>query len=53
VLVLHSDGLSARWRWSDFPDLAGASAPVVAQGLLRALVRENDDATVIVVKQDR
>lgn len=50
VMVLHSDGLITHWRWSDFPHLAEASATVAAQELLRAFARENDDATVVVVK---
>ena len=50
VMVLYSDGLSTHWRWSDFPHLAEASATVAAQELLRALAREADDATVVVVK---
>jgi anti-sigma regulatory factor (Ser/Thr protein kinase) len=50
VLVLHSDGLTSRWRWTDFPDLARESATVAAQRLLRGLAKDNDDATVVVVK---
>src|SRR6266849_9883143 len=50
VMVLYSDGLNTHWRWSDFPHLAEASAAVAAQALLRALAREADDATVVVVK---
>lgn len=50
VMVLYSDGVSTHWRWSDFPHLAQASATVAAQELLRALAREADDATVVVVK---
>ncbi len=50
VMVLHSDGLTTHWRWSDFPHFAEASATVVAQELLRAFARETDDATVVVVK---
>lgn len=51
VVVLHSDGVRTHWRWADFPDLATASATVVAQQLLRALAKDDDDATVVVVKQ--
>jgi len=50
VLVLHSDGLSSRWRWSDFPNLARASAAEAAGTLLRRLAKDDDDATVVVVK---
>jgi anti-sigma regulatory factor (Ser/Thr protein kinase) len=50
VLVLHSDGVTPRWRWEDFPDLSQTSATVTAQRLLRALAMTNDDATVVVVR---
>ncbi len=53
VLVLFSDGLQSRWRWTDFPELAGAPAPHAARRLLQALARDNDDATVIVVRKRR
>jgi anti-sigma regulatory factor (Ser/Thr protein kinase) len=50
VMVFYSDGLNTHWRWSDFPQLAAASATIAAQELLRAFAREADDATVVVVK---
>jgi serine/threonine protein phosphatase PrpC len=50
VMVLHSDGVTQRWRWEDFPDLDHASATIIAQRLLRTLAKTNDDATVVVVK---
>jgi anti-sigma regulatory factor (Ser/Thr protein kinase) len=50
VLVLHSDGLTSRWRWTDFPGLSRAPATVAARELLHALAKDNDDATVVVVK---
>ena len=50
LLVLHSDGISTRWHWDDFAALADKPADVIAQGLLRALAKEEDDATVLVVR---
>jgi anti-sigma regulatory factor (Ser/Thr protein kinase) len=50
VLVVHSDGVSARWQPADFPDPAAMSATALAQALLRRLARAQDDATVVVVK---
>ena len=50
VMVMHSDGLSSRWQWNDFPHLFDKSASMTAQGLIRALEKDNDDATVVVVK---
>lgn len=51
VLVLYSDGVASHWSWEDFPGLTNESVTAVAQRLLRALAREHDDATVVVVKE--
>ena len=50
VMVLHSDGIPAHWKWTDFPEIEKASAEVAAQRLLQRLAREDDDATAIVVR---
>jgi hypothetical protein len=50
VFVLYTDGLNKRWRWEDFPELAGADAVHTAQHLLQKLARNDDDATVAVVR---
>lgn len=50
VMVLHSDGLTSRWQWEDFPELMTASATVAAQRLVGALAKDDDDATAVVVK---
>jgi hypothetical protein len=49
-LVLHSAGVTTHWRGEDFRDRGSASASVMAQRLLQALARDDDDATVLVVK---
>lgn len=51
VLVLHTDGLKAKWRWNDFPELAEAPAASAARHLLQALAKNDDDATIIVVRK--
>lgn len=51
VLVLYTDGLGMKWCWNDFPELAGATATYSAQRLLQKLARNDDDATVIVVRK--
>jgi len=51
VLVLHSDGLRTHWTWKDFPGLAEQPAQALAQEFLRLLAKEEDDATVIVVRK--
>jgi anti-sigma regulatory factor (Ser/Thr protein kinase) len=53
TLVMHSDGLRARWSWGDFPNLWAERASQAAQRLLVALGRDDDDATVLVVKSAR
>ncbi|MCL4531982.1 MAG: ATP-binding protein [Actinobacteria bacterium] len=50
TMVLHSDGLRTHWRWEDFPNPEGRSAEIIARDLLKALAKENDDATVMVVR---
>ena len=50
LLLLHSDGLLSHWRWEDFPGLTRLPASQMALHLLRALAREGDDATALVVK---
>jgi anti-sigma regulatory factor (Ser/Thr protein kinase) len=50
MMVLHSDGVGTHWAWSDFPSLAGKPVTAAAQELLRALAKQEDDATVLVVR---
>jgi anti-sigma regulatory factor (Ser/Thr protein kinase) len=50
ALVLHSDGVTQRWRWEDFADLHQQPAAIIAQRILRALAKAHDDATVVVVR---
>jgi anti-sigma regulatory factor (Ser/Thr protein kinase)/serine/threonine protein phosphatase PrpC len=50
MLVLHSDGLRTHWGWKDFPGVAEQPAQALSQEFLRRLAREEDDATVIVVR---
>ena len=51
ILVLHTDGLKTIWSWSDFPELASMPATQTAQRLLQKLAKDNDDATVVVVRK--
>jgi anti-sigma regulatory factor (Ser/Thr protein kinase)/serine/threonine protein phosphatase PrpC len=51
VMVLHSDGLTTHWRWEDFPDLAHAPATIAARRLLGTLAKDEDDATVMIIKK--
>lgn len=51
LLVLHSDGLRTHWQWSDFPGIEREPADVAAARLMRALATDNDDATVLTVRE--
>jgi serine/threonine protein phosphatase PrpC len=53
ILVMHSDGLTTRWHPKDFPNLSASSASDLAQELLNSLSKQEDDATVIVIKNGR
>ena len=50
LLVVHSDGLSARWDLSRYPGLAVRDPSVVAGVLYRDFSRGRDDALVVVVR---
>ena len=50
ILVMHSDGLRSHWNWSEFPELYTAPPDVIAQRLLHALGKVEDDATVVVAR---
>ena len=50
MLVLHSDGLRTHWSSKDIPGLAEQPVQALAQELLRLLAKDEDDATVIVVR---
>jgi anti-sigma regulatory factor (Ser/Thr protein kinase) len=48
-LVLHSDGVSARWRVEAYPGLMNAHPALMAGVIFRDFARQRDDATVIVL----
>lgn len=50
VLVLFSDGLRAAWNWEQFPAARLAPAQQLARDLFDTRARDDDDATVLVVK---
>jgi anti-sigma regulatory factor (Ser/Thr protein kinase) len=52
-IVMHSDGLSARWNLGEYPGLAQHHPAIIAGILYRDFARERDDATVIVVRRPR
>jgi len=48
-LVMHSDGISARWHMDAYPGLLKAHPALLAGVIYRDFARETDDATVLVI----
>jgi anti-sigma regulatory factor (Ser/Thr protein kinase) len=48
-LVMHSDGISARWHMDAYPGLQQAHPAILAGVIFRDFARERDDATVLVL----
>jgi len=48
-LVMHSDGITTRWRQDAYPGLMTAHPALVAGVIYRDFARERDDATVLVI----
>jgi anti-sigma regulatory factor (Ser/Thr protein kinase) len=51
LVVMHSDGLVARWNLKDVGGLLNCDPAVVAGWLLREHTRGHDDVTVVVLKR--
>lgn len=49
-LVLHSDGISSRWRGDQYPGLVSRHPALLAGVLFRDFARIRDDATVLVLR---
>jgi len=50
VLVMHSDGLTARWDLDSYPGLLGHDPALLAGVLYRDFQRGRDDATVLALR---
>jgi anti-sigma regulatory factor (Ser/Thr protein kinase) len=50
LLILHSDGLSARWEIAAYPGLAAGHPSLVAGLLFHHHRRDRDDATVVAMR---
>ena len=48
LLIVHSDGVSTRWKLTQYPGLFRHSPAVIAGALYRESARGRDDATVLV-----
>jgi anti-sigma regulatory factor (Ser/Thr protein kinase) len=52
-MVLHSDGVSARWQLAAYPGLMNAHPAIMAGVIYRDYGRERDDATILVISEPR
>jgi anti-sigma regulatory factor (Ser/Thr protein kinase) len=50
-VVLHSDGITSRWKLETYPGLLRRHPMLVAGVLFRDFRRPNDDATVVVLRE--
>ncbi len=50
LLVMHSDGVSAKWSFDRYPGLQEAHPALVAGVLFRDHRRSNDDATIVALR---
>jgi serine phosphatase RsbU (regulator of sigma subunit) len=50
-LIMHSDGISARWNLGKYPGLQNKPASLIAGVLYRDFRRTRDDATVVVTRE--
>jgi Stage II sporulation protein E (SpoIIE) len=50
ALVLHSDGVVSRWGIAEFRDVRYETASAMADAMLGRLAKEDDDATLVVVR---
>jgi anti-sigma regulatory factor (Ser/Thr protein kinase) len=53
TLILHSDGMSARWDLGSYPGLAAAHPALIAGVLFRDYRRGRDDCSVVVLRAPR
>jgi len=51
ILVMHSDGLTTRWKLEDAMEILQSHPAVICGWLLRDHCRGRDDATVVVLKR--
>lgn len=52
MLVMHSDGISARWDINENPAIRGKSPNLIAALIYRDFQRIKDDASIVVVKDN-
>lgn len=48
MLLMHSDGISSRWKLDNYPGLVSRHPTLIAGVLFRDFARRRDDATILV-----
>ena len=51
VLIMYSDGIKSGWTWNEFAHLYSKTARSIAFQMLENLAKNNDDATIVIVKE--
>jgi serine phosphatase RsbU (regulator of sigma subunit) len=50
MIMMHSDGISARFDLATYPDLSGQPVQLIADAIAREWSRQHDDATIVVAR---
>src|SRR5262249_47577372 len=50
VIILHTDGLSAKWDLGHYPGLSASHPALIAAILFARMRRERDDACILVAR---
>lgn len=51
VLIMHSDGVSSKWSFEEYPDVLGKDLSIIGGVIFRGYHRPKDDAAILVVKE--
>ncbi len=51
ITVLFTDGLTSHWTWNEISNLVSGTSSHMAREMLRIYGKDNDDATVMVIKK--
>lgn len=52
LIIMHSDGLTTKWKLDDYPALRQRHPSLIAGVLYRDFQRKRDDVTVLVIKEE-
>lgn len=52
ILIMHSDGISAKWDIKEYQGIRGRSPNLIAALIYRDFQRNRDDASIVVIKEN-